>query len=282
MDVKVEERAFPWSHPEVQELHKQFDQEFAKVTSPKEGEALFQRFFAPKGLVEAKIQEWQGKDVDLQDVLRIVFELYSFKCFVFTCFFFNDYPEEIVKEWWEKTGMRSWASEKGFTQDSVKDVKQMFDKESLQCKTMLDLEGVRGKFLSPLGVLAQEFRKLRTLDKKQQVATGAELFSLKSYIDYTLFAMEFSTKAAVWTVPEVRELEYRFETDLKEGRSEEDLKSLKDRYLGKDGLIEEMLVKVQSKKGEQATKQVEELNRLKESLEDFFTSHANQEKKPVQ
>lgn len=271
--VKEEENVFPWSHPEVLTLHKQFDEEFSQTKSAEEGEKLFHRFFAPTGLLDSKIREWETKDVDFHDVLRIVFELYAFKCFVFTCFFFNDFPEEIVKEWWEQVGMRSWASEDAFSDPGVKKIKQMFDKESEQCQSMLDLEGLKAKYLSPMGVLAQEFKKLRVLDPKKQVAIGAELFSFKSYMDYTVFATEFSSKAAVWTVPEVRSLEYQFETDLKASKSEEDFLDIKNRYIGKKGLIPEQLKKMKAETSEEAVKQVEELTRLQKALEEFFSSH---------
>lgn len=278
VQVREEEQIFPWTHPEVQELHSLFDKEFASTHSAEEGEALFQRFFAPTGLLEGKIREWQGKDVELQEVLRIAFELYSFKCFVFTCFFFNDYPEEVVKEWWQNIGMRSCASEQAFSEPTVKKIKQMFDKESEQCESLLDLEGVRGKYLSPVGVLAQEFKALRAKDVKQQVAIGAELFSLKSYIDYTLFMIEFSTKVAAWTVPQVRQLVYQFEYDLKSGRTEEDFQAVRQRFMGADGLIETSLRKLQQSEETAPSAHVEELTRLRDAFEEFFSSHAKGEK----
>ena len=129
IEVKEEEQTFPWTQPDVLELHKMFDQEFAQTRSPEEGEALFHRFFAPTGLVDEKLREWQGKDVEFNDVMAVAFEIFAFKSFVFTCFFFNEFPEELVKEWWQNPGMRSWANDKAFLEPSVKKIKDTFDTE---------------------------------------------------------------------------------------------------------------------------------------------------------
>ena len=277
-EVKEEEQEFPWTHPEVLELHKMFDQEFAKTRSAEEGEALFVRFFSPTGLVEEKLKDWQGRDVDINDVMTIAFELYTFSCFIFSCFFFNDYPEEIVKEWWQNPGMRSWANENAFLEPSVMKIKVEFDKEASACQTMLDLEELREKYLAPRGVIGQEFQKLVSLDKKRQVAMGAELFSLKSYIDYALFAIEYSAKVETWTTPAVRKIHYQFESDLKAGKTEEDFRALEQRYIGKKGVIATELAKVQSNGGQTPSKHAEELARLRDAFQSFFSSHASEKK----
>jgi hypothetical protein len=277
IDLKEEEQAFPWTQQDVLELHKLFDKEFAQTHSHAEGEALFQRFFAPDGLVDKKLREWEGKDVPVNDVMAVAFELFSFKCFVYICFFFNDYPEQIVKEWWQNPGMRSWMNEQAFLEPTVKEIKQAFDKEAISCHSMLDLEGLRGKYLSPVGVLAQEFRKMDSLDHKHQVAMGAELLSLNSYINYALFAIEFTAKAEIWTVPAVRVMQYEFESELKTTRSAEDLKALETRYLGEEGKIAQQLKSI---KGKKKSKHAEELAHLNEALQTFFSSHKSEERQP--
>jgi hypothetical protein len=272
IEVKEEDHVFPWTHPDVLSLHKLFDLEFSQTQSPEQGEALFQRFFAQTGLVEEKLREWQGKDVEFNDVMTVACELYAFTSFVFTCFFFNDYPEELVKEWWQNPGMRSWMNENAFLESQVKMLKQAFDTEAGACESMLDLEALRERYLSPVGAIAKEFRTFKSLDQKKQVEIGAELFSLKSYIDYALFAIEFSAKMAVWTVPEVRSLQYQFESDLKSGESEEDFHSLEKRYIGENGVISTRLQQLEGKKGEAESKCVEELSRLQNALQSFFSS----------
>jgi hypothetical protein len=275
--VMEEEQTFPWTQPDVLALHKLFDQEFAQTKSPEEGEALFHRFFASAGLVEEKLREWQGKDVECNDVMTVAFELFAFKCFVFTCFFFNEYPEEMVKEWWQHPGMRSWANEQAFLEAPVKKIKEKFDKEASACQTMLDIQALEERYLSPLGSIAQEFGTFSALDQKKQVAIGAELFSLKSYIDYALFAIEFSSKAAMWTVPAVRTLQYQFERDLEAGSSEEDFRALEKRYIGEDGVIATQIMQLKRKRGATQSKHAEELVRLREALQSFFSSHTSEE-----
>jgi hypothetical protein len=275
-EVKEEEQAFPWTHPEVVGLHKLFDQEFEQTRSQKDGEALLQRFFGPNGLVEGKLQEWQGKDVECNDVMRVAFELHSFTCFVFTCIFFNEFPEELVKEWWQDPGMRSWASEQAFLEAPVKKIRAVFDEEASSCKSMLDLESLREKYLSPEGVISREFSTLRTLNPKQQLAVGAELFSLKSYIDYALFAIEYSAKVETWTTPEVRVLQYQFERELKACTSDEEFLGLEKRYLGEEGVIASKLNELKRKRGEKKAKHVEELGRMKDALQSFFSSHSSE------
>ena len=143
---------------------------------------------------------------------------------------------------------------------------------------MLDLEGLAGKYLSPEGAIAQQFGRFSTLDQKRQVAIGAELFSLKSYIDYALFAIEFSSKAAVWTVPAVRMLQYQFERDLKEGQSEEDFRALEQRYVGEGGVIDTQMKQMKGTAESKKSKHVEELVRLRDALQTFFSSHTSEEK----
>lgn len=274
-----EEQAFPWTHPEVVSLHTLFDQEFAQTHSPEEGEALFRRFFSPtEGLVEQKLAEWRGKDAPFNEVMTLAFELYSFSCFIFSCFFFNDYPEEIVKEWWKDPGMRSWVHEKAFQEPSVLKVKEQFDHDATNCRTMLDLEGLRGKYLSPQGIIAREFGNLKKLSQKKQVAIGAELLSLKSYIDYGLFATEYSAKTATWIVPEVRKIQYQFENDLKALQSDEEFRALEQRYMGIDGVLYMAEQEAEAKKGSSKLQHVEELGRLRDALQSFFSSHTKEEK----
>ncbi len=277
-EIQEEARAVPWTHPDVVELHNLFYEEFAQTQSPEEGAALFRRFFAPAGLVDKKLEEWQGKNVEFHEVMAVAFELYTFSCFVFISFFLNDYPEEIVEAWWKNPGMRLWVHEQAFMKPLVQKIKEKFDGEAAGCQTMLDVEGLREKYLSLRGVIAQEFENLRALDQKEQVAVGTELLSLKSYITYGLFAIEYSAKVATWTVPEVRKLLYRFERELKSLQSDDDIRALQQRYIGEEGVYSTELRTAEHKTGKAREQHIEELCRFREAVQSFFSHHTTEDK----
>ena len=276
-EVKEDVKALPWTQPDVLELHAMFDREFAKIKSLDDLEALFHRFFAPTGLVEEKRKEWQGKDATIEEVMTVVFELYSFRSFVYTCVFFNDFPDEVVSEWWRSPGIRSIADEDAFMEAPVKKIQQAYDKDAAASDTRLDLQKVRQEYIFPGGVIDKAFSTLNTKTPKKQVAIGAELFCLKGYIEFTLFEIEFSTTSAVWTVPEVRMVQCRFEDDLLAARSDEDVDAVEKRYLGEGGVIAAQKEMVKQKKGEAKTRHAEELTRFQDALQVFFSSQTNEE-----
>ena len=264
-----------WSEPEVQQLYQQFDTDAKKAASPEEGEALLRRFFAQGGLLDQKLRDWEVRDVSLEQVLKVAFELYAFKFFVFTCFFLNEFSEELVLEWQRTNGAQSGAGE--YTGPAA-DVREAFDKAFGQCASVLDLEELGARFLAPDGIISREFSKARKADDKTQLATGAALFRLKSYIEYTLFAADFSAKSSAWTVPAVRKLVLDFERALKFGETEEDFTALESRYQGDNGLVAVEWRKVQAQSPQSVHEQ--ELSRLNENIQSFLqqarSSHADE------
>ena len=261
-----------WTEPDVQQLHQLFDEEVKSAQSADEGEALFRRFFAPKGLLEEKLHEWRAREADLDQVLKVAFELYAFKFFVFTCFFLNEYSDELIHEWQHNDELQISNLENDPSKGPVVHLRKAFDEEIMGCKTMLELEKLKEKYLSPVGVIANEFKKARSFDEKKQLQTGAALFHLKSYIEYTLFAVDFSAKSSTWTVPEVRRMAYLFEDQLKSGETEEDFRTLESQYKGDKGLVMKALEEASASKKKANAVRKEELQRLHEAIQSFFAS----------
>jgi hypothetical protein len=266
----------PWTEPDVRQLHALFDSEAKKAQSAEEGEELLHRFFGPGGLVDQKLAVWRGKDADIATVLKVAFELYTFKFFVFTCFFLNEYSDDLVRQWREQDEAQREKAEA--SDGPVAHIRQEFDAKLAACQSIFDLEGLKALYLSPTGVLAQEFTKARKLDDRAQVAIGAALFHLRSYIEYMLFEADFSTKSSMWTVPVVRAMVYDFEEALKSSTSEEDFRTIQQRYHQDTGCVAVALRSMREHPETLNAVYENELVRLQETIQSFFSTADTRQK----
>ena len=62
--------------------------------------------------------------------------------------------------------------------DKIRDVRQMFDKEVDNLTNLIELEGIKNKYLSRKGIISKLFSDLSNLDSSKRPAAGNELNNL--------------------------------------------------------------------------------------------------------
>jgi hypothetical protein len=256
-----------WSNKDVRDLHARFDTELDKVKSQNEFEALMRRFFGPTGLLEEGLDVWRGADVSFDEVMKAALEFLQLKYLIQMNFFMQGYSEELVKEWWKSAGPKPFDQESSYLDESVKRILLRFNEDAQGAKTLSELEQVGGLYLSPTGVVAREFAKAEGLEERQQIQKCAELFQVRGHMESSLFAIDFATKTEAWATPFVRGLVYKFERELKAVDSDKAAEALKERLLGKGGLVEQAEARAKKEKNSVAE---EELKRFSDSLKEFF------------
>jgi hypothetical protein len=229
----VSEKSIPWTKPKVIEMHKQFDSEFDTLTTEKDVELLLQKYFGFTGLIEEALRELAGSASELNGIMETAFELISFRAYIYTCFFLNHFKEEAVSSWWEEKGFRSWSGKEAFSNPVTAALKEKFDTALGECRDTAEFHRLKDEYVGPTGEVAKALASLEKKPVKDQIEIGADLFNFKSYVDYSMYAIELSMKSSHWTDPDVRGLVYRFERDLFTAESEEDVEKVVDAYFQK-------------------------------------------------
>lgn len=226
-----EQENIPWTIPKVVQLQKKFDDQFSQLKKEEDVEELFSSFFGPEGFVEESLREIAGADLSMKEALEAVFELVSFRAYIYTSFFFNNFEEKLIEKWQNEYGFRSWSGEKALSLPKTAELKKQFDEKLEKAQTMADLFSLKVDFLAPDGKIGKALAALDKKDPFDQITQAADLFNLKAYIDYTLFAVEYSMKVEHWTDPMVRGVVYHFEHDLLQSATDKDAEAVVSQYL---------------------------------------------------
>ncbi len=258
------EKNIPWTKPKVIEMHKQFDAEFDQLQNEKDVERLLQKYFGFTGLVEESLRELAGSSEELNVIMETAFELISFRAYIYTCFFLNHFKEDAVSAWWEEKGFRSWSGKDAFSNPVTAALKKKFDKALEDCRDTAEFHKLKDEYVGPGGEVAKALANLEKKEVKDQIEIGADLFNFKSYVDYSMYAVEFSMKSSHWTDHDVRGLVYSFERDLFTAENEEDVDEVVARYLKKS--------KDLRKAHENDAKKDDQIKLFDESLQRFIAS----------
>lgn len=265
--IETEKNESSWSQSEVQKISERLNLEMDALEPDEDWKALLYRYFGPEGIIEKTLNELQGADMDFDDMMDIAYELYSLKSGALSSPFLVHFSEGIIQEYFDK--IDTVSCDDFAPEPSVNEIKQAFDNESSE--DVIDLDGLRNKYLSSSGLINQAFQRLSSPGKKQ-LAIGMNLFELIAYIETMLFGAKALSRQERWTVPEVRKIDCQFEWDVITADPDEDCRVLYDRYLGKDGIIETQLRQLDGTNDGMKLQHVEELCCLRDDMKEMFSS----------